>query len=223
VTYPITTVEFKGRPIFFVDELAEALGYAGKGNLADLLRREWAEEVEEGVEILVVTNGDIRTLQKLREANDSVRQTESCGDDVGEEPTRGGARKLIVLTEAGVHLVCIKTEKPAGKRLRRWLAREVLPAIRRTGGYQAPGAAPAPVDPTFEERLRRLEATLARPRALPAPSPEQVEARRRKVRATTIRREATRALNLRLITHDEWLARRKLADQVAAGEPPPTK
>lgn len=214
--HPITTVEFHGQQVFFVDELATALGYADKGNLADLLRREWSDEMEEGEEYLVVTNGDIRALEALTGRSDSGSRTESPR---GQGKGGGGARKLIVLTEAGAHLVCIKTEKPAGKRLRRWLAREVLPAIRRTGTYQATETA-APTDPALEERLRRLELAVAG-RVAPAPTPtrtpEQVEARRRKMQATTMRREATRSLNLHLITPEEWLTQMKLADQVAGG------
>jgi prophage antirepressor-like protein len=144
----ITTVEWHGRQIFFVDEIAAALEYANQNSLATRLR-EWTDEAEEGSEYLVLTNGDIRAVKALRQASDSTSGVESL-----DSPGEGGARKLLVLTEEGVNLVCIKTEKPAGKALRRWLAREVLPQIRRTGAYApaAPGRAPggSRIDPGGE-------------------------------------------------------------------------
>lgn len=148
--HPITVVEYQGRQIFFVDEIAEALGYSDSDTLADSIRRKWNTEMEEGEEYQVLTNGNIRAVERLRRMTPPVGRSQTLTDesddasDVGPTPTRGGARKLVVLTEEGVHLVCIKTEKPAGKQLRRWLAREVLPAIRQTGSYQAE---PAPAGP----------------------------------------------------------------------------
>jgi prophage antirepressor-like protein len=147
--HPVTVVEWQGRQIFFVDEIAAALGYDAPRYLTDQLSREWSDEAEEGVEIVTLTNGDIKAIEQIR--NDSVKTTES-----NPTPTRGGARKLIVLTEAGVNLVCIKTEKPAGKALRRWLAREVLPSIRQTGSYQT-GKTKAPRGPSLLQQMKATQ------------------------------------------------------------------
>jgi prophage antirepressor-like protein len=46
-------------------------------------------------------------------------------------------RELLLLKESGFHLVCLKTDKLVGRRLRRWLAEEVMPLLVRTGSYQA--------------------------------------------------------------------------------------
>lgn len=165
--HPITVVEYQGRQIFFVDELATALGYEETRTLRDSIRRKWGTEMEEGEEYLVVTNGDIRSLENLRRVRAPDGRSHS---DKPEAPAEGGARKLVVLTEAGVNLVCIKTEKPAGKQLRRWLAREVLPSIRRTGGYQvepAPaGPAPTALAPATPEELAEVREELRALRGL---------------------------------------------------------
>jgi prophage antirepressor-like protein len=47
--------------------------------------------------------------------------------------------KSLVFFESGFDLVCIKTTKPIGKRLRRFWADEIAPRLRRG----QPGAAPA--------------------------------------------------------------------------------
>lgn len=163
--HPVTVVEFKGQQIFFVDEIAAAIGYSRAVNLTNLLRGEWGDEAEEGEEYIVLTNGDIRAVIDLR------RMTTG---DTRSQSRRGGARKLTVLTEQGVHLVCLKTEKPAGKRLRRWLAREVLPQLRSAGSYAvdpAPQPAPAPEpkpDPGYvsHERFVRIMADILAPKVI---------------------------------------------------------
>ncbi len=51
----------------------------------------------------------------------------------------------MILHETGLDLVCLKTDKPAGARLRRFLVKDVLPKLRR-GEPVLPGA-PADVSP----------------------------------------------------------------------------
>jgi anti-repressor protein len=45
-----------------------------------------------------------------------------------------GAAPLIV-SEAGLYSLVLKSRKPEAKRFRRWVTHDVLPAIRRDGGY----------------------------------------------------------------------------------------
>ncbi|MBM4320290.1 MAG: hypothetical protein FJ125_10075 [Deltaproteobacteria bacterium] len=214
--HPITTVEWNGRQIFFVDEIAAALGYSEARSLRTMLRHDWVDEAEEGVEILTITNGDIRALETLRRGNDGKDSLLSNGTDSDDSPTRGGARKLLVLTEEGVNLVCIKTEKPAGKRLRRWLAREVLPAIRRTGTYQTaqePAAVELPTSPVNTAAVRPYHRQEHRQL-----SPAEVELNDRRYQTTLVQRIATRLLSRGLITEQEWKERLDQAARIATGD-----
>lgn len=54
--------------------------------------------------------------------------------------TPGGMQRLTVLTEQGLYFFVARSDKPKALPFQRWLAGEVLPAIRKTGRYQAPGA-----------------------------------------------------------------------------------
>jgi len=49
-------------------------------------------------------------------------------------------RTRIHVNESGLYSLIFKSNKPEAKRFRRWVTGEVLPAIKRTGGYQAPSA-----------------------------------------------------------------------------------
>ena len=53
---------------------------------------------------------------------------------------RGGARSLTYINEPGVYRLTMRSDKPKAKAFTRWLAHEVLPAIRRTGHYMIPSA-----------------------------------------------------------------------------------
>ena len=57
--------------------------------------------------------------------------------------TLGGEQEINFLTESGVYHLIFKSRKPAAAAFRRWITTEVIPEIRRTGGYGVPGPGPA--------------------------------------------------------------------------------
>jgi hypothetical protein len=62
--------------------------------------------------------------------------------------TPGGDQQVIVLSESGLYHALLKSRKPQARPFRRWVTQEVLPAIRRSGGYHtSPSAVPALVPP----------------------------------------------------------------------------
>jgi len=55
--------------------------------------------------------------------------------------TLGGKQELTVISESGLYNVILLSRKPEAKRFKRWVTREVLPSIRKTGMYATPEAA----------------------------------------------------------------------------------
>ena len=49
--------------------------------------------------------------------------------------TLGGKQKLTIVNEAGLYSLVLGSRKPEAKAFKRWITHEVLPTIRRTGGY----------------------------------------------------------------------------------------
>lgn len=47
--------------------------------------------------------------------------------------TRGNAVKLV--SESGLYKLIMRSDKPEARKFQDWVTREVLPAIRKTGGY----------------------------------------------------------------------------------------
>lgn len=54
--------------------------------------------------------------------------------------TLGGRQRVRVINESGLYTAIMRSEKPQAKPFRKWVTAEVLPAIRKTGGYQLPAA-----------------------------------------------------------------------------------
>lgn len=51
--------------------------------------------------------------------------------------TLGGAQEMIAVNESGLYTVILRSDKPEAKPFRRWVTSEVLPSIRKNGGYIA--------------------------------------------------------------------------------------
>lgn len=127
---------FQGKPVILAKDLGEALGYTPDGFRGCL--RDWSDELIEDVDYKVISGDEKRVfLEPL---------------DVSVKSTLSRAPEIKVLFESGFDLVLIKTEKPAGKSLRRLLVTEVLPKLRR-GETIAPSA-PAIYRPEVDELER---------------------------------------------------------------------
>ncbi|MBA4328492.1 MAG: hypothetical protein C0428_09720 [Polaromonas sp.] len=64
-----------------------------------------------------------------------------------ETLTAGGRQRQNHVNESGLYALILGSTKDAAKRFKRWITSEVLPAIRKTGGYSAAttvAALPAP-------------------------------------------------------------------------------
>lgn len=61
-------------------------------------------------------------------------------EDKGVESidTLGGKQKMTVINESGLYALVFGSRLKSAQRFKHWVTSEVLPAIRRTGGYQMP-------------------------------------------------------------------------------------
>lgn len=69
--------------------------------------------------------------------------------------TLGGPQETTIINESGLYSLILTSRKPAAKRFKKWVTAEVLPAIRKTGGYIA--AAP---EETVEQLTLRVMTVL---------------------------------------------------------------
>lgn len=52
---------------------------------------------------------------------------------VGEMATPGGKQKVIIIDEAGLYSLILRSKLPQAEAFQEWVVSEVLPAIRKTG------------------------------------------------------------------------------------------
>ena len=49
--------------------------------------------------------------------------------------TLGGSQDMMLISESGLYALIMRSNKPEAKVFRKWVTSEVLPSIRKTGGY----------------------------------------------------------------------------------------
>lgn len=78
---------------------------------------------------------DVAAALEYRTADDMTRYLDD--DEIIKCPvqTQGGMQEMIVISESGLYHAIFQSRKEAAKAFRRWVTSEVLPQIRRAGGY----------------------------------------------------------------------------------------
>ena len=56
---------------------------------------------------------------------------------MNETFTPGGKQNLLIINESGFYSLVLSSKMPNAKKFKRWVTAEVLPTIRKTGGYVA--------------------------------------------------------------------------------------
>jgi anti-repressor protein len=86
-------------------------------------------------------------------------------DDERAKSDLGRQGEAWIINESGLYNVILRSDKPEARRFRKWVTGEVLPRIRRTGGY-VPGSSPELImanavliaQKTIEQQKAQLEA-----------------------------------------------------------------
>lgn len=56
-------------------------------------------------------------------------------DGVPIQDSIGRMQKTPIISESGLYSLILSSKLPSAKKFKRWVTSEVLPAIRKTGGY----------------------------------------------------------------------------------------
>lgn len=79
---------------------------------------------------------DVSGALEYRDAGNMIRILDEDEKGTRIVSTLGGAQDMLIINEAGLYSAILRSRKPAAKRFKRWVTHEVLPSIRKTGGYQ---------------------------------------------------------------------------------------
>lgn len=92
---------------------------------------------------------DVATILGYGDATHMTRRLESDEKGLRSVETHGGIQAVTVVTEPGLYSAILGSRVPEAKAFKRWVTHEVLPAIRRDGGYMVAR------DETPEETMAR--------------------------------------------------------------------
>lgn len=82
---------------------------------------------------------DLARVLGFRDASNAVRNLDDDEKGTLNQSTPGGVQEHLIVSESGLYALILRSRKPAARRFRKWVTGEVLPAIRKTGGYRSPG------------------------------------------------------------------------------------
>ena len=68
----------------------------------------------------------------------------------------GQNRSMTIINESGLYSLVLSSKLPTARKFRRWVTSEVLPSIRRTGGYNLPKDYPSALRALADTEEKRL-------------------------------------------------------------------
>ena len=82
---------------------------------------------------------DVATILGYERTADAIRaHVDEDDKGVGEIQTPGGKQKIVIINESGLYSLVLSSKLPTAKKFKHWITSEVLPAIRKHGGYLTP-------------------------------------------------------------------------------------
>lgn len=81
---------------------------------------------------------DVAEILGYKETAKAIR-THICAEDKGVSvlETPGGQQKITLINESGLYSLILRSKLPKARTFKRWVTSDVLPTIRKTGGYVA--------------------------------------------------------------------------------------
>ena len=79
---------------------------------------------------------DVAEILGYRDTSDAIKRHVDEEDKLTRCFTDSGQnREMYIVNESGLYSLVLSSKLPTAKRFKRWITSEVLPAIRKTGGY----------------------------------------------------------------------------------------
>lgn len=78
---------------------------------------------------------DVCRALEIKNNRDALSRLDQDEKGVALIDTPGGKQELTIVNEAGLYSLVLGSRKPEAKAFKRWITHEVIPTIRKTGGY----------------------------------------------------------------------------------------
>lgn len=107
---------------------------------------------------------DLCRVLEIQNSSDAKKKLNKKGVDLIYTPTSSGNQKLLFINEQNLYRLIMRSDKPQAEPFQDWVCGEVLPSIRKTGGYIAAKAAETP-ELVMARALKLADETLRRQQA----------------------------------------------------------
>lgn len=104
-------------------------------------------------DVLDVRTNNVRAILDADEVSD-------LSNDYSIDIAQNGGRAPLIVSESGFYRLVLRSRKPVAKEFQRWVTHEVLPSIRKHGGYMAGHEAMSP-EQMLAASMRWLESRIA--------------------------------------------------------------
>lgn len=105
---------------------------------------------------------DVCSILEIANSRDAVASLDADEKGVATVDTPGGKQEMATVSESGLYALIFKSRKLEAKAFRKWVTSEVLPAIRKTGGYGMPDFSnPAVAARAWADEYEAKQAALA--------------------------------------------------------------
>jgi len=114
---------------------------------------------------------DICRCLEIKQATRAVENLDEDEKGVSSTHTPGGPQEVVIVSESGLYALILRSRKAVTPgtvqhRFRKWITGEVIPAIRKTGGYGTPAQGSA--GPLGRDLIEILTHAVAEQRAMTA-------------------------------------------------------
>ncbi|MBW4598921.1 MAG: hypothetical protein KME29_04735 [Calothrix sp. FI2-JRJ7] len=108
---------------------------------------------------------DICAVLEIKNNRDAIARLDNDEkDDVAITDTIGRQQTVTCINESGLYSLVLTSRKSQAKRFKKWITSEVIPAIRKTGKYEAPQSQSQPkaLAPSLEQISDLVDLTLGK-------------------------------------------------------------
>ena len=83
-------------------------------------------------------SADVCRALEIRNSRAALTRLDDDEKGVALTDTLGGKQEMTIVNEPGLYGLVLGSRKPEAKAFKRWIKHDVLPSIRKTGGYNLP-------------------------------------------------------------------------------------
>lgn len=84
---------------------------------------------------------DVATVLGYERADNAIRSHVDAEDKLTHQISASDQRRnMTLINESGLYSLILSSKLPQAKEFKRWVTKEVLPSIRRTGSYKVPSS-----------------------------------------------------------------------------------